>query len=268
MKISYNSYPALIYADKSKRDMVLLGAKMAFALKKRDPNMSKEDRNLLWTEEQLICGGIMLNKPIYFISDTFLTAVEQNEAKLCDLVNNNWEMVRDGAEDCIMVTRHKHLFLQHRLDDNRILFVSQHIEGTTRHCLEYRLNDGGFNVIFTMDLNEAMSQTRMMMKIIMFKKYATVELETIKAGKKKEVKNVERGKVINEMGIDVTMLDSTWFREIIRNEGFKVRGHFRLQPCKDDNGEWTRKIIYIEEFEKHGYHRRAKMDIEKEAIEQ
>lgn len=262
MKISYKSYPSLVFADKKRLDLIKESAKMTFALKKRDVNMSKEDRNLLWTEEKVICGGLMLNKPIYFISDTFLTAVEQNEEKLCDLVNNNREMIRDGAEDCIMVTRHKHLFLQHRLDDNRILFIIKHTDGGTRHSLIYKLNDGGFDVIFTMDLNEAMMQTRAMMKIIMFKKYATVELETIKAGKKKEVKNVERGKVINEMGIDVTMLDSTWFREIIRNEGFKVRGHFRLQPCKDENGEWTRKIIYIEEFEKHGYHRRAKMSIE------
>ena len=266
MKLSYRSYPALIYADKANLDRVQKHARMVYDMKKRDTSMSLEDRNLLWTEEQIICNRLMLNKPIYFISDTFLDAVEKNEEKLCDLVNNNWEMIRDGAENCIMVTHHKHLFLQHRLDDNRILFIIQHIEGTTRHCLEFKLNDGGYNIIFTMDAEEAMRQTRVMLKIIMFKKYATVELETIKAGKKKEVKNVERGKVINEMGIDVTMLDSTWFREIIRNEGFKVRGHFRLQPCKDENGEWTRKIIYIEEFEKHGYHRRAKMEIEKDNI--
>ena len=66
--------------------------------------------------------------------------------------------------------------------------------------------------------------------LILFKKYASVELVTVEAGKKKKVDGVDNGKVLNEMGVDVTLLDSSWFREIIRNEGFKVRGHFRLQP--------------------------------------
>jgi len=34
-------------------------------------------------------------------------------------------------------------------------------------------------------------------------------------------------------------------------DGFKVQGHFRSQPYKNEKGEWTRKIIYIEEYKKH-----------------
>jgi hypothetical protein len=64
-------------------------------------------------------------------------------------------------------------------------------------------------------------------------------------------------KAVNETGIDVKVLDSRWFTTICRDEGFLVSGHFRLQPCKDEQGEWTRKLIYINPYAKHGYHRLA-----------
>lgn len=32
-----------------------------------------------------------------------------------------------------------------------------------------------------------------------------------------------------------------------------------LQPKKNDKGEWIKELIYINEFEKHGYHRQAKI---------
>ena len=88
----------------------------------------------------------------------------------------------------------------------------------------------------------------------LFKKYADVEVTQSKPYKK----------VINENGdsylVDsstlVNIMDCRWINTIVRSEGFKVRGHFRLQPYKKD-GEWTKKLIYINEFEKHGYTRRA-----------
>ena len=61
------------------------------------------------------------------------------------------------------------------------------------------------------------------------------------------------------------VLDSRWFTTICRDEGFLVSGHFRLQPCKDEQGEWTRKLIYINPYAKHGYHRLAPIvNLEKE----
>lgn len=91
-----------------------------------------------------------------------------------------------------------------------------------------------------------------------FMKFADVEVEVI--GKNTKTKSSIYGcKVRNEGDIDVILLDSRWFREIIRTDGFGVRGHLRLQPYKDVNGHWTRKLIWIEAFEKHGYHRKARM---------
>ena len=93
--------------------------------------------------------------------------------------------------------------------------------------------------------------------ILFFKKYGNVDLEIIPAKQTVKKPKLLFGKVNNFMGIDVRVLDSRWFTTICRDEGFLVSGHFRLQPCKDENGEWTRKLIYINPYAKHGYHRLA-----------
>ncbi len=94
-----------------------------------------------------------------------------------------------------------------------------------------------------------------------FLKYADKEVVTV-YGKQKKTLPDKSDFIDNKSGTPIKYIDSRWLREIIRLEGFKVKGHFRLQPCKDETGEWTRKIIYINEFEKHGYHRRAQRDID------
>ena len=93
---------------------------------------------------------------------------------------------------------------------------------------------------------------------LIFKKYAKVEIEIYNCGKKKK-SNILKDNVKNMLPFNVKMLDCTWFTTICRDEGFKVRGHFRLQP-KKINGEWVKELIYINEFEKHGYHRVAKKE--------
>lgn len=51
-------------------------------------------------------------------------------------------------------------------------------------------------------------------------------------------------------------MDSKWFTNLVKSDGFKVRGHFRFQPKKKD-GVWTKELIWINEFEKSGYNREA-----------
>ena len=84
-----------------------------------------------------------------------------------------------------------------------------------------------------------------------------MEVETVASNKTLMRSEILGEKVNNFMGIDVKVLDSRWFTTICRDEGFLVSGHFRLQPCKDEQGEWTRKLIYINPYAKHGYHRLA-----------
>lgn len=268
MKLSYKKYPALVFADKKKLMPHLGRIKSQFdaAFAKLDPK--SEDYSLAWVEHQMMCCGYMTDKPIYFLSEAFQNAVEKNESKLADLLNDNPDIINDTFENCIIVTKQGDIHTMHILDKNRQFYCRQNSNGAIVHCCIFDKSTFDTKVYFTVDAATALKSLHAMQKVITFKKYASVDLEIIKPGEKKKVKDAEAGKVLNEMGIEAIMLDSTWFREIIRNEGFKVRGHFRLQPCKNEKGEWTRKIIYIEEFEKHGYHRRAKIAVEQETIEQ
>ena len=90
----------------------------------------------------------------------------------------------------------------------------------------------------------------------LFKKYADVETIDAKMGKKVAIPDT-KDKLLVEFDLPMTYTDCSWFREIVRKEGFMVSGHFRLQwyPSRGEH-----RLIYIEPFQKHGYTRRAKID--------
>lgn len=96
--------------------------------------------------------------------------------------------------------------------------------------------------------------------IILFKRYADVEM--VEAQKNKKVKMPDGEKILNESDLKINYFDCSWFKTIVRKEGFLVSGHFRLQPYKDEKKEWDYKLIYIEPYQKHGYVRTAKKVVE------
>ena len=61
----------------------------------------------------------------------------------------------------------------------------------------------------------------------------------------------------NKTRNDITVIDSTWYQNLVSSGAFKVRGHFRLQPY--GQGMSKRRLQWISEFEKHGYTREAKV---------
>ena len=127
--------------------------------------------------------------------------------------------------------------------DNEGMFSVPHIrcvEGDEDNCVRY--------MKFLLELN-------------VFLRYADTEIVKVYGQQKRYVPD-GKDYIDNRSGVLVKYIDSRWLREIIRTEGFKVRGHFRLQPFKDEDGEWDRKLIYINEYEKHGYHRRAQKDLD------
>lgn len=65
----------------------------------------------------------------------------------------------------------------------------------------------------------------------------------------------KQGKIRNDFRFPVTIVNKNWNLTIIRNEGFSVSGHFRLQPYGP--GRTMNKLIFIEPFEKSGYKRVA-----------
>ena len=87
----------------------------------------------------------------------------------------------------------------------------------------------------------------------LFRKYAPIETMDAKSARPQSPQQPEVRTTLR----DVRFLDATWYTTIVRSEGFGVRGHFRLQPC--GTGRKDRKLIYINEFRKHGYVRKARL---------
>ena len=95
--------------------------------------------------------------------------------------------------------------------------------------------------------------------ILLFKYYAKVETVHVKPKEKAREPN-SKEKHFNETDIPINILDCTWFNNIIRDEPFGVKGHFRLQPKKNDKGQWIKELIYIKPFMKKGYNIKAKKE--------
>lgn len=87
----------------------------------------------------------------------------------------------------------------------------------------------------------------------MFKSYAQVETKIINPNSK--IKEIAC-KYVNDTNFQITYLNSNWFTNLIKSDAFNVRGHFRLQP-KKINDKWTKELIWINEFQKSGYKRKA-----------
>lgn len=98
------------------------------------------------------------------------------------------------------------------------------------------------------------SYTKLLVAILNFIKYAEIQVRILPSQKTVKEFNC---KYVNETNSNIQFLDSTWFTTLIKSDSFKVRGHFRLQPKKKD-GEWTKELIWINEFGKTGYTAPAK----------
>lgn len=92
---------------------------------------------------------------------------------------------------------------------------------------------------------------------LLFLRFA--ETEHVVVGPKQRRGYVGKEKYFNETPLDVKIIDSSWFTEITTSEGFEVEGHFKMQAYGPN---WSQKrLIYINDFKKKGYTRRAKKNI-------
>lgn len=97
------------------------------------------------------------------------------------------------------------------------------------------------------------------------KKYVKVETVVIPQGKFTAVDGtpleyVDKKKVINQLGQKVIVMDSRWFRKIVNDNEIFVRGFWRMQNKKNDQGAWYKELIFVDPFVRHGYHRDAKIE--------
>ena len=91
--------------------------------------------------------------------------------------------------------------------------------------------------------------------------WAEVEISEVQTKQNKNANSKKKEVILN--GISYFVFDSRWFTEICNNNEFIISGHFRLQPY----GDGSRRLIWINEFKKHGYHRRVLIEQAEEGQE-
>jgi hypothetical protein len=98
---------------------------------------------------------------------------------------------------------------------------------------------------------------RIVIAFELFRKYADVKVKMLQPKMKVEL---FKCKYHNDNDHQIEIMDSTWFTDFVRSEAFKVRGHFRLQAFGTNLSE--RKIVWIKDFKKEGYTRKARKELE------
>lgn len=92
-------------------------------------------------------------------------------------------------------------------------------------------------------------------KLLLFIELSEPQIEIVKDNQKIKLgNNWEKtldGKVKNESGVNVTLVNTLWNKVIINDSSFAVRGHIRIQPYGP--GRTLYKPIWIDEFQKSGY---------------
>jgi hypothetical protein len=206
-------------------------------------------------------------KEINVISEPFFKAVIDTQPQLTDLlkdiiVNDIGDFVVEG---CYIYKDFVYMMYYEAIkgsEDMELFLYIFHKDGTpianyVDSC-QYDIYQEGFISSFThqtrkqdKDKKEWLYESINLVWLFrMFKTYAQVETKIVNA-KSKSKTNTE--KYLNDTDMNLTFLDSKWFTNLVRSDGFSVRGHFRLQPKKNKDGQWTRELIWINQFQKSGY---------------
>lgn len=172
--------------------------------------------------------------PVYHISETLNESVLANYDKLSALGKS--------------------------LDDEDKKEVASKMNGIYIHSHGITtFKDDGINAYtksgFEVPENMVMHALKPLIFWTLFRLYAEVEVKAL--APKTKLKDI-KCKYVNDTPFPITFLDSTWFTTLVKSDAFKVSGHFRLQPCHDENGKPTKKLIWISDYMKTGYTSPAK----------
>jgi hypothetical protein len=268
MKISKNNY-RILELLKSGDDLI-----PSFGIKSFPQNSEKIKKNYKYYNNifSLLKKSVIEKNKIVCISKPFFKAFDENKKvaeKLWNLrneveseigvllvpdnlsyfyyIDNNKELEKVS---CIVFLFSNDTFLSFlelsyyydSIKSENIMYINK------AHSFDTIENDESYNVTYTIQI---------VISYILFKEYAEVELKYLD-GKSTKRSNLNNEKIVNEIKFPIEYIDSTWFTTIVHSESFKVSGHFRLQPYGEKLAK--RKLIYIEEYEKNGFIRKAKIE--------
>lgn len=259
MRINYSNWPALQVVDVTRcMGFMQTERERIFCTLETNDNLTEEELGEIKNKVamEIGFGFFTVNMNIYYISKTFLEALNKSAAALYKMLGSR-EACEKAHEDCALILDNM-LWVVKKTHNGLYRMIRLHKTGALFTSFCYRFEND--NLFSTSDSTTTQDVERSCVGffylLMMLKKYGHVDIETV--GRNKRIRSVMlNDKAINDTGIDVKVLDSRWFTTICRDEGFLVSGHFRLQPKKDENGEWTRELIYINPYAKKGYHRLA-----------
>lgn len=212
------------------------------------------------------CEPKPFRSKIRFLSRPFLEAYEKGKGKLSGVFDKE-EMEETGAFITQMGSYTNTYFYYIRTwgvgDDWRMEFTlmiftkNAQADRPGLDACVVETEDRSKTFIFKGWEDGGMDKTHWMawlVTLICFIKYCPLETKMVNGGRREHHAGQ---KYVNETEYAIEILDSTWFTTIIRSEGFKVGGHFRMQPYGP--GMAQKKLIWIEPFEKTGYTRKARI---------
>lgn len=266
MVINYNQYPLLKLLEKSHDMSKHEGLSFLECDSKTQLENCYSIFKFLSGNWELVKRNVYKN--VFIITSPFADAMEKSIKAFKRL--NPLDILRESFPNAgvLLSSFNKFgiIYLIHKETDRAVFFIFS--STNLLSVVNLDLSNGWQNNVFTTNHNSfyngydsrkfIANEMAVLTTFLIFKKYAKVEIEEGKSRKTMQ-SMILKEKLRNNLPFDVNIMDSTWFTTICRNEGFKVRGHFRLQPKKNEKGEWIKELIYIKEFEKHGYHRQAKI---------
>jgi hypothetical protein len=95
----------------------------------------------------------------------------------------------------------------------------------------------------------------LMVSFCLFKKYCDIETKEVSPQNRRA--KVGNEKYVNETDKRIKILDCTWFTNLVVTGQFGVSGHLRWQPWGPNLSQ--RKLIWVADYVKDGYVRKAKM---------
>lgn len=274
MKISYRTHPILEKLAECKLGLIGLFPEDEYI--RLDDNFIKEVRENFKTFAPKFASNVeLISKPFNdalilakdkMIADDVWSGVEYSEGTILNFVGFNLCYVIEPTgivdEETGLVI-YRDMFYMF-LNDVFVMYAVNN-EIHSRCWCSKRLEELFERIMPNSTMADRWNEAHIHYKTILiallnFIKYAPIEVKNLPAlGKTKDI----ICKYVNDTKVKMRVLDSTWFTTLVKSDGFKVRGHFRLQPKKKE-GQWTKELIWINEFQKDGYTRRAGKLIESE----
>lgn len=192
----------------------------------------------------------------------YLTKAAQDEAALIKYAVANMKWLRQLPDQRTMYITGKKEFFRFNKEGNRIIVLQyyKHGEGPAE-MVQYEgfaldLEHEEVKMLPTQDQATA----HRFIKLLLWMELSEVQEVKLSPGNKIKYGKGGDDKLLNDTTLkNVYLVNAHWNKIIVVNGQFTVRGHFRVQPCGPGRKDY--RLIWIEEFTKGSYVRRAGREI-------